>query len=35
MKYLPEGATKVSSADIYSGLGLYNITIQGKKTIGG
>lgn len=35
MKYLPKGATKVSSADIYSGLILYNITIQIKKEIGG
>lgn len=35
MKYLPKGATKVSSADIYSGLGVYNITVQGKRMIAG
>lgn len=29
MKYLPKGATEVSSADIY--LILYNITIQRKE----
>lgn len=35
MKYLPKGAKKKPSADIYSGLTLYNIAIQRKKKTGG